>query len=400
MNRLISLSYALLLVSCEIPECAQPAYDRAECRVAAENELAHLITASGVEVRFQDPSTTATDSWVAGGVIDATEGGAVRARVGTLGDFRLSIHGPSSGTTAVRLELDNVDPRIPAFDEEVEAYGLSRVLEFDVGRLKVIEGRLPSDLCQTGFTLTAVGDIQTNPIQARRIIAALHDEQDRSEGEGRPLLGMLFLGDVTEASLDSELQTALDIFRSSPVPVSVVPGNHDVYNTYDAGFNRVFGPGTMAFGLCDAHVTLLDTASGDLAPSVEGRLPQLLGDGSRELLIAGMHHPPYAGWTGGGWMAEDQSQHLLALLAARQADVVLAGHVHERIEFTDAPVPAIVVGTAGANQATTDPDYGYLRLEYDPDQGLSWCFVEVPAPGSDGVRDASLQPFSCQAPAE
>jgi 3',5'-cyclic AMP phosphodiesterase CpdA len=269
-----------------------------------------------------------------------------------------------------------------------------------VGRLKVIEGRLPQDLCETGFTLAAVGDIQTNPIQGRRTIAALHDELDRADEDGRPLLGMLFLGDLTESSLDAELQTALDIFRSSPVPVAVVPGNHDIYNTLDAAFNRVFGPGTMAFDICNAHITLLDTASGGLAKSIEGRLPELLGDGTQELLIAGMHHPPYAGWTGGGWTAEDQSQHLLGLLTQRQADVVLAGHVHERIEFADAPVPSVVVGTAGANQANTDPDYGYLRLEYDPDEGLSWCFVEVPAPGSDGLRSASIQPFSCQAPAE
>ncbi len=396
MRRLALTTYALLLISCEVPECAQPAYDRAECRVAAENELAHLITGSGVEVRFQDPTTEDTESWTAHGVLHEGDGGRVKARVATLGDFRLSLHGPSSGTTAVRLELDNVDPRIPAFDDEVEAYGLSRVLELDVGRLKVIEGQLPEDLCDTGFTLAAVGDIQTNPIQGRRTIAALHEELDRAERDGRPLLGMLFLGDVTEDSLDAELETALDIFRSSPVPVAVVPGNHDIYNASDASFNRVFGPGTMAFGACEAHITLLDSASGDLAPSVQGRLPELLDQGDRELLIAGMHHPPYPGLTGGGWTAEDQSQHLLALLAERDADIVLAGHVHERIEFDDAPVPAVVVGTAGANQANVDPDYGYLRMEHDDEGGLSWCFVEVPAPGSDGVRDASLQPFSCQ----
>ncbi len=398
MTRLATLTYALALISCEIPECAQPAYHRAECRVAAENELAHLVTANGVEVRFQDPATEDTDAWVATGVVHEGAGGAVQARVAGVGDFRISLHGPSSGTLPLRLELDNVDPRIPAFDDQVEAFGLSRVLALDVGRLKVLEGRLPESLCETGFTLTAVGDIQTNPIQGRRTIAALHDELDRADGDDRPLLGMLFLGDVTEASQVEELTTALDIFRSAPVPVAVVPGNHDVYDTDDAAFNRVFGPGTMAFEVCDAHVTLLDTGSGDLAPSVEGRLPELLGDGSQELLIAGMHHPPYAGWTGGGWTAEDQSQHLLALLAARDADLVLAGHVHERIEFEDAPVPEVVVGTAGANQANTDPDYGYLRIEFDPETGLSWCFVEVPAPGSDGIRDGSKQPFSCQAP--
>lgn len=395
MTRTATVAYALLSISCEIPECAQPAYDRAECRVAAENELAHLVLSSGVEVRFQDPSTTDTESWTATGLVDEVDQGTVRARVAGLGDFRLSLHGPSSGTTPVRLQLDNVDPRIPALDDQVDAWGLSRVLELDVGRLKVLEGRLPTDLCDTGFTLAAVGDIQTNLVQARRTIAALHDEHERAAREGQPLLGMLFLGDVSESSQVEELQDALDAFRSSPVPVAVVPGNHDIYNTHDAAFNRIFGPGTMSFDICDAHITLLDTGSGDLAASVEGRLPELLGDGSKELLIAGMHHPPYAGWTSGGWTAEDQAQHLLALLAARQADLVIAGHVHERIEFDDAPVPEVVVGTAGANQANIDPDYGYLRLEYAPGDGLSWCFVEVPAPGSTGERNASLRPFSC-----
>ncbi len=395
MQRAMTIAYALLLVTCEIPECAQPAYDRAECRVAAENELAHLVTASGVEVRFQAPATQDTASWVALGLVDEVEGGTVRARVATLGEFRISLHGPSTGSTSVRLELDNVDPRIPPLDDEVEAHGLSRVLELDVGSVVEVEGRLPDDLCETGFTLAAVGDIQTNPVQGRRTIAALHDELERSDRAHRPLMGLLFLGDVSEESTVAELGDALDIFRSSPVPSAVVPGNHDVFNTHDAAFNRTFGPGNMAFQVCDAHITLLDTGSGELAPSVEGRLPELLGDGQREVLIAGMHHPPYAGLTGGGWTAEDQSQHLLALLAARDADLVLAGHVHERLEFQGAPVPEVIVGTAGANQAAIDPDYGYLRLEFDPDDGLSWCFVEVSAPGSEGGRNASKRPFSC-----
>jgi predicted phosphodiesterase len=394
MNRLACLA-AVLLVSCEIPECAQPAYDRPECRVAAENELAHLISSNGVEIRFQDPTTTDTDSWVAGGLVDEVSLGTIRARVATLGEFRLSLHGPSAGTASVRIELENVDSRIPPFEDEIEAHGLTRVLELKVGTNLQIEGRLPSDICQTGFTIAAVGDIQTNPTQGRRTIAALHDEWVRAEDQGKPLMGLLFLGDVSENSTVAQLEYALDIFRASPVPSAVVPGNHDVYNSEDAAFNRIFGPGTLSFDVCDAHFAMLDTGNAEIAASVEGRLPELLDVGDRQYLIAGMHHPPYAGATGGGWTAEDQAQHLLALLGARQADLLVAGHVHERIEFDAAPVRVVVVGTAGANQANIDPDYGYLRMEFDPEDGLSWCFVELPAPGSDGERSASKQPFSC-----
>ena len=393
MNRLLIGVYALLVVSCEVPECAQPDYERAECRVAAENELARLVTSGGVDVRFQDPLSDETESWVATGLLEEGEGGVVRARVGIVGDFRLTLEGPTMGSVPLRLELDNVDPRIPALDGEVEAIGLTRVLELEVSDTMVLEGRLPAELCGGPFTLAAVGDIQTNPVQFRRIVADLHEELERVERDGAPLLGLLFLGDVSEASNVEELVYVRDIFRSAPVPSAVAPGNHDIYNSADAAFNRIFGPGTMAFSVCGARVVLLDTGSGDIAPSVEGRLPELLGDGSDDFLIAGMHHPPYPGWTSGGWTTEDQASHLLSLLAARDADLVVAGHVHERLEFARAPVHEVIVGTGGANQANTDPDYGYLRMTFDED--LSWCFVEVPAPGSTGERSASKQPFSC-----
>jgi len=377
------------LSQCTRPECTPPGYWIPECRVIAENELAQLKNSDGVEVRFQDPNTSRTGSWEATGLVQLADDGSFLARVAGLGGFRLSVH-RNDGPGQVAISIDNVHPDIPPLDGEVERVGLIRRLELSLTESVVeIRGELPGSICAGAYRIAAVADIQTNPLQFGRIIEELHNE----EADGVPLLGMLLLGDVAELGTREEMQYVADLMAASPVPIALTAGNHDVYSDRDAVFNEVFGPGNHAFDVCDARVVLVDTGSGYLAASIRGRLNALMKT-DRQFLIAGMHHPPFPGRTSSGWTKEDQAQQLVAELAANDGDLLLAGHLHQRLQNDNTPVPQIIVGTAGASQFAVDPDYGFLRMTFE-DKKLETCFVSVPAPGSPGGHERKRGPDNC-----
>ncbi len=380
----------LIVAGCARPECYAPDYRRAECRVVAENQWAHLVDATGVEVRFQDPTTDRTAGWVAHGRVHVGSDGVLEARVATLGEFRLSIHPGDTAVDSITLRLSNVHPLIE-IDGQVAVNGLTRTVVVPVGNsVTELRGTLPASACGDGAKLVAVGDIQTNPGHFQRIVEALHAEAALASADNTPLLGMLFLGDIAESGTRLELEEVARLMASAPVPTAVTPGNHDIYVGDEPVFNQVFGPGNMAFDVCDTHVVLLDTGSAAIADSIEGRLPELLAS-DRSQLIAGMHYPMYSAQTDNGWTRQDQADALLAEMAIAGVDLLVTGHMHRRSEHTGGPVHQIVVGTGGASQQLATPDYGYLRVQLGgPPTG---CFVPVPAPGV--APDTGQSPANC-----
>jgi hypothetical protein len=379
---------SLVGAGCERPTCTPPDYSVSECRVQAENELARGVTVDGVEVRLQDPRGEGSRSWEALGRVTSLGDGRVRVRVATLGDFRLTFHRGGAAVDALVVELDNVHALVAPLAGEIERRGLTRVVEVALTEDVVeLRGTLPETACGQGFSLAAVGDIQTGPLTFQRIVEDLHREVADQAAAGTPLLGLLLLGDLAEFGSQVEFDRVAEILAGSPVPIAITPGNHDIYETVQPLFNQSFGPGNYAFDVCDARIVMLDTGNGDLARSVQGWLPRLLGRaGEARYLVAGMHMAPYAGYTTDGWRREDQAQHLLAELAARDADLIVAGHVHWRGVFDQAPVREVIVGTGGASQRGVDPDYGYLRMNFAPGSpsDLDVCFLSLPAPGSPG----------------
>jgi 3',5'-cyclic AMP phosphodiesterase CpdA len=239
-----------------------------------------------------------------------------------------------------------------------------------------------------------MGDVQTNPAQLERIVEHLHAEAEEAEDAGEPLLGVLLLGDVTEMSRLSEFQVVAEALRNMPVPTAVIPGNHDTFARERALYNRTFGPGNYTFDLCGTRVALLDSGSGGLADSIQGRFPELLARADdQDHLVVATHYPPYAGRTGAGWGREDQAHHLMVELAMQEADLVLSGHVHAlhdypRIPVGSTTVHAVIVGTAGADQGLGTARYGYLRISIADD--IELCFVEVPPPGAAGPENGSI----------
>lgn len=371
------MTLLLTLLGCDMAECSRPNFSHPECRVQAESEHARLVTHGDVDVRFQHPDAQDLAGWEARGVLRAGPDGVVHARVATLGDFLLTLEADTPQD--VQVVVDNVHPLIEPLEGQVDVIGLRRVLELSLmPGITEVPGVLPASVCEGGFVVAAGGDIQTNPQQYKRIVEDLHAEAQWADEQGTPLLGMLLLGDLSEYNLADELQEVLDMASQAPVPTAAVPGNHDVYDSLDAVYNRIVGPGNYAFDVCGARFVMLDTGSGWIAPSVQGRLPEFM-DHDGAFLVAGMHHPPLPGRTSGGWTDETQAAHIMAELGARDADLIVTGHLHKRKEVTSGPVPQIVVGTLGASQGDVQPDYGYLRMTFEGD--LTSCFVLVPGPG-------------------
>jgi len=389
---------------CTFAECANPDYRDAECRVIAENENARLRTPDGAEIRFQDPLAADASLWDARGNLWIADDGVVQARVAGLGRFAISISGARDGFA---LELHNVDPRAVV---TLEGAGGVRIIDQDRQRLQralvVASGDGPEVWirgevsCTPRYRLAVTADIQTNPDHFRRIVEHLQVEAANAEVAGERLMGLLIAGDLSESSRDDEFAALLTIMAESAVPVAVTAGNHDTYEYYRPNYNDRFGPGNHVFSVCDARVVMLDSGSGEIAHSVEGRLPELFSLQDETHLLVGMHHPPHPGVTGAGWSNEARAQAFLAEAALAGVDLVFAGHKHELKNFAavsvgDRDVWELIAGTAGANQGIAPPLYGYVRLTIDA-SGIEACFVEVPAtgftksPGESGRVDLPL----------
>jgi len=377
--------------TCALPECSRPDYRMPECRVILENELARLRTPDGAEIRFQDPAATSAESWDARGLLAWRSTGVVHARVAGLGAFALSLRDVRPG---LAVHVTNIDPRA-----QVAVHGaagartiaprkgsLTREIELTAADASDvwIRGTTP---CAPRFRLALTADIQTNPGQFRRILERLARDADEGEAQGEPLMGLLVAGDLSEWSRDEEFEHVESLGAQAVVPMATTAGNHDTFDRSRPFYSRRFGPGNHVFDLCDARVVLLDSGSGMLAASVEGRLPELLDRGDARHLLLGLHHPPYAALTGAGWTNEERAQWLLAEAALAGVDVIVTGHKHELRSYTDIDVGGarlwqIIVGTAGADQGLALPRYGYVRLTLGP-EGRSACFVEVPPSGAD-----------------
>lgn len=383
---------ALVNVQCATPECAWPDFTQPECRVIEENDAARLRTSTLVEVRFQDPAAEDAQTWDATGLVEEIEPGVVRARVAGLASFALTLERDEGGADAVTIVLENLAPEAIL---SVGERGAEVDLEPVVSTRRELTLELPSDAplwirgrvdCPSRYRIAVTADIQTNPRQFERIIERLQEEARDSRVAGEPLMGLIINGDISDTSRDDEFEIVRDLLVRLPIPTAVTAGNHDVYRRLRPLYNRMFGPGNHAFSVCTARVVMLDTGSGTIARSIEGRLPELLDRRGADFLIAGMHHPPHAGLTASGWSSEQQAQHLLTELAIADADLIVAGHNHALRQFDDVRVGGrslrqIIVGTAGAHQTVGVPRYGYLRLTLG--ESLEACFVEVPPVGYD-----------------
>jgi hypothetical protein len=381
------------------PDCARGDHGGAECRIATSAALASMEI-EGFVLAFEPRSGADPYAHTEAGLF-RQEDSAVVARVATLGDFEITIDGSgATASTTLVMVLTNVGVGVQVIAEPVDrptdaveilaADGeLQRGVTLDLaaGESWVIRG---TTACATRYRIAAFGDTQTDMDVLQAIVDQLDVERAEAEAAGEPLLGVLLVGDLTDVGTVEEIVDVREMILAGSVPVAATVGNHDVYTDDVDVFNREVGPGNLRFDVCGTRVAILDTGDASLAPSIEGRLTQLLDGAGADRLIVATHYPPYSSRLGNGWSHEDQQATTLAEIALADPDVVLAGHVHNLTEFPEVPVGdrsfhQIVVGTGGGFQGeVTAPRFGYLRLTLG--DTFERCFVPVQLSADEPVE--------------
>lgn len=152
---------------------------------------------------------------------------------------------------------------------------------------------------------------------------------------------VLITGDVADGGSEADYALVRQILAPLPMPVFVVPGNHDRRGPMRAAFGttvRYAAPDTLQFEAQLPGVRIIGLDS--LVPGrVEGRLDAAQLDWLQERLATGtdpvflmLHHPPFP--TGNAhWDASalrDGGRRLGQILQASPAPVrLLCGHVHQ-----------------------------------------------------------------------
>jgi 3',5'-cyclic AMP phosphodiesterase CpdA len=128
-------------------------------------------------------------------------------------------------------------------------------------------------------------------------------------------------GDLAEHAGAAEYERFAELVAPLPMPVHVLPGNHDDLDwpgphSVDCGGTRLV--------LCDTHIPGRDDGHLDL-----DWLESELGDGPT---IVAMHHPPFLTGIGGldaiGLPAPERAALATLLSRSPQVKRVIAGHVH------------------------------------------------------------------------
>lgn len=182
-------------------------------------------------------------------------------------------------------------------------------------------------------------------------------------------------GDITNLSLESEFALCQRVFTTLPVPVTVVPGNHDAYTpaaVRDRLFERYMMPfmdgerhgdevypflmreGGVAFiGVSSAVATLPFSATGRVGRPQLERLATMLQTAKSEGLVRVVliHHPPTPGVSKARHDLLDMAD-FGRVIAEHGAELVLHGHEHRCVETFlpgpdhDVPVHGIAAGTS------------------------------------------------------
>lgn len=219
-------------------------------------------------------------------------------------------------------------------------------------------------------------------------MAAVRDERPAA---------VLCTGDLTMRGSAREYALAQAWLAKLPVPVALVPGNHDVpyyhhmvrrltapYSRYRALEASLAAPDLPGIAVVPLKTITraqwrLNWSKGrvsnkDLDASVAALERQR--DSSLRIVIG--HHPlvdadtESTGSTKGG-------QRALSALARAGAQVVLSGHVHDAFDMTieadGLPVRLIGAGTLSKRLRSTSPSYN--RLEWSAQSGLSSAVVRL-----------------------
>jgi 3',5'-cyclic-AMP phosphodiesterase len=228
--------------------------------------------------------------------------------------------------------------------------------------------------------------VETNMLTERALRAA-------AAFQPRPDL-VVITGDLTECGLDAEYANVARMLRQHlPMPVFVIPGNHDRREALREGLRHLPGvttdPHFVQYAVEDypVRLVLLDTlvpgaGHGELCADRLQFLESALSAAPDKPTIVAMHHPPFVcGITHldrinlreAGVFAQVIGRH-------RQVEMIICGHHHRPIVARVAhAIASIAPSVAHQTEMTLDPlDPGAFVLEppafqiyrWTPDDGL------------------------------
>jgi Icc protein len=184
---------------------------------------------------------------------------------------------------------------------------------------------------------------------------------------------LLLTGDLANHASESEYRRVAELLEPLPMPVHVVPGNHDDR----AGLRAHLGaPGTgeeplqYAVEVGGLRVVACDTTipghdDGALGPERLGWLESELAAAPEQPTIVAMHHPPLRiGIPVIDELALADADRVAigeVLARHRQVEAVVAGHVHRAITASSGGCPVFVCPSS----------YMQLALDFSPDAQLA-----------------------------
>ncbi|MCH9683180.1 MAG: metallophosphoesterase [Deltaproteobacteria bacterium] len=208
-----------------------------------------------------------------------------------------------------------------------------------------------------------------------------------------PSLGvqrLIVTGDLTNLALEPEFDLVQRKLRESPVPVTVIPGNHDTYTrgSIRAGRFEAFldefmegerlgkaqypfvvrDQGTALIGVSTAIANLLLYAIGRVGADQLARLGKILDATAQEGLrrVVLIHHPVVDGVAGARHDLVDRDA-FAEVIARHGADLVLHGHEHRIVNTVlrgpAGPVP--VHGVSSGTSVSTKPGHRACFSVYD-----------------------------------
>lgn len=180
-------------------------------------------------------------------------------------------------------------------------------------------------------------------------------------------------GDLTNLSLESEFEHCRDKLDALPLPVTVIPGNHDTYtagSARDRLFERFLGhhmdgdrpaggdypfvqrfDDVVVIGMSSAVPTPPFMATGRVGPAQLEALDAVLESASGAARVVLVHHPPTPGVSKSHHRLLDLEQ-FGRVIRRHGAELVLHGHEHVCIE-TELCGPAGAVPVHGIASGTS-----------------------------------------------
>jgi len=219
-----------------------------------------------------------------------------------------------------------------------------------------------SDLHLRPRGLTALGRVETNTL-ARRAVDRLLALPQRPDA-------VIVSGDVAEAGDPREYEMALEILGRLPMPVHVIPGNHDDRAAMAAalvapGWVAATADGGLQFDAEVGPVRLLGLDSlvpgaghGELGAARLAWLEARLAEAPERPTLVAIHHPPRRTGLPMDPIGLTDDDAFAAVIARHpQVALIVAGHVHR----------PIVMGFAGTVCITAPGVAHQLEVDFAPD---------------------------------